>query len=1436
MADTSLVDEIKYPIKDCDLESCLEAHKSADGGTFPIGKKNSTWHSGLHFATGKPIVAIADGEVVAYRFTQKTLEAKLQSVLYSDSFVLLRHYYKSTFGNILDFYSLYMHLDPVPTGQFLPKFLAFKGNIAKGKEFPAPGLMMYKSDDYKESLFLVPKYSVVSLTGEPINADGATYQPVSVATIDGVTLTGVFKNASSYLKTEDDKTYIEKAPHTHVYGTNNKVWNCCKNLKGIRIRAEAKNNADIIGFIPNGQIIDFEAIAGNSQWAKLKSPLPDSLKNENCFIKVHGQVSIETTGQPDQSLLGTLQIPENNKRPQIQAGDVLGGPGPYIHPSDKKIVHIEIFTLQDLNTGNGILGDTKGERFFSSIARYVIPSGRPLAPLPLDTTSLYVNDSARIVEEPAGSQFVKIQITGMFRTVKYLWLDDPNQKVFCDELNTSTWYYKIKQRYLDDFKKTFNGWIGLTSILYRVSSADKKRGVFFPCASINAAQVWIAKSAIGEKDDAGNVKITQETNQLYSENPDSIAGQVSNHEITIDNPEVITLNDKRYIRKDSATLVDITGIEPQTPFNWGGFELLCEDPPNYDAFMDFANVKSKFIAGKDDIKETETGKKLKEAIKTGTDTYDISKIYDEPSWQDRLQKLIVRVPCEWHYSDEKYKSLSDKVGNLDPDEIKKLIKSLAFWDDCKSKGVFDEKTDAPPFPATAKDGKEIWCFHPIAFLHQMAALLKAELPPNQKLNFDTFMGLIMAAAGDQYTNGECCKAIAASLSYRLKKQEWADAYDFHSLAERYKLKVLPPADDEFAEMIAHVAQIFLDKKWGGLPEGYVLFHLSSQSLSSMPWDSSVLDTANVKAIGNFTFYKYKPGARSFATILSIKEIKLISGGDKGESLPCQTDGVVSVSSDGSVKPYRYDARLKPEWEFEFSFNIENGTVEMERLKPAVKWELHYFTKRDGKGEEVKKVLNRTGNRFKVRIDSEVSDYSVRLQPLDNNNTKLCDEFTIAIKKKEQMVFNGTVLKWLDENGDTVPFQDGIRLIAEIPAYSGNADKRSKEFTGVFNAGPIPEGIWWVAKNNVENSLSIRLGQIAGSQWPGNDARWGKHRVWLEPDSMTNYKGRERLSICGGNLENGGGDIHLKDLNTVFINNFTIRVMDGGRVVLNVDYAKEKYAPPSKYLPWKIKQKILKTIASFESGRNPYGACNCDLEFEGRWDLPAGWYKQNKAKPDKLHPKVKATKYGNTPRHIGLSFGLIQFTQTSSLPALIKLMNARDPQLFKNIFGNYSESLLQLMTNPGPDTEVEEDLYDNLGQSMGRKRVKRAGTVQPVGENDLWKPYWTQKFQESAKHEIFQDCQIECAIKGYMDPYLTEIIGKDISTKSIALVYDRSVNEGIGRGKTLAKKCIEFDEKTFWADYIAHESSGDAKARMTKISNESSLAWDEINTIKNEDCK
>ncbi len=135
--------------------------------------------------------------------------------------------------------------------------------------------------------------------------------------------------------------------------------------------------------------------------------------------------------------------------------------------------------------------------------------------------------------------------------------------------------------------------------------------------------------------------------------------------------------------------------------------------------------------------------------------------------------------------------------------------------------------------------------------------------------------------------------------------------------------------------------------------------------------------------------------------------------------------------------------------------------------------------------------------------SDVTDYSVKLVPNGNNGIELSDGFTIAIKKKEQMVFNGKALKWLDENGEIIPFEDGVRLVKELPAFSGNTEKRSEEFTGVQTEGPIPEGVWWVARDKVETYSSIGyIERMIGSQWQGGEARWGRYRVLLEADSTT----------------------------------------------------------------------------------------------------------------------------------------------------------------------------------------------------------------------------------------------------------------------------------------------------------------------------------------------
>jgi len=86
-------------------------------GSFPMGK-NRFWHGGVHLhPTDRetPIRAIADGELVAYRYDAVDVtDAFFDKVAYSRSFVLLKH--ETDLGhtalgiNKLTFYSLYMHL------------------------------------------------------------------------------------------------------------------------------------------------------------------------------------------------------------------------------------------------------------------------------------------------------------------------------------------------------------------------------------------------------------------------------------------------------------------------------------------------------------------------------------------------------------------------------------------------------------------------------------------------------------------------------------------------------------------------------------------------------------------------------------------------------------------------------------------------------------------------------------------------------------------------------------------------------------------------------------------------------------------------------------------------------------------------------------------------------------------------------------------------------------------------------------------------------------------------------------------------------------------------------------------------------------------------------------------------------------------------------
>src|SRR5205085_12177955 len=126
-----------------------------------------------------------------------------------------------------------------------------------------------------------------------------------------------------------------------------------------------------------------------------------------------------------------------------------------------------------------------------------------------------------------------------------------------------------------------------------------------------------------------------------------------------------------------------------------------------------------------------------------------------------------------------------------------------------------------------------------------------------------------------------------------------------------------------------------------------------------------------------------------------------------------------------------------------------------------------------------------------------------------------------------------------------------------------------------------------------------------------------------------------------------------------------------------------------------------------AGREAYAAVNADGEFN-----------------DRAHPFYQR-------RHIGLSWGIVQFTQASgALGRVLAACQRRDPQLFADSFGPDAEELLRVSNAA---TEAER--------------------LQPVAGAMLWQAPWLERFARAGASPAFQAAQNEVAIEGYFDPNL-----------------------------------------------------------------------------------
>jgi hypothetical protein len=146
------------PIEGRSAEQLYDLNRNGSGGFYPIGLNNS-YHGGMHFEGERlPVVAIADGIIVAYRLTSEYLEERSsgKTYKYSNCFVLIKHEYKTPKGQEFTFYSHYNHLAPwndlttwMPENGRYPHFV-----VKPGYKIKKDGVKVFKKAEEKRANIL----------------------------------------------------------------------------------------------------------------------------------------------------------------------------------------------------------------------------------------------------------------------------------------------------------------------------------------------------------------------------------------------------------------------------------------------------------------------------------------------------------------------------------------------------------------------------------------------------------------------------------------------------------------------------------------------------------------------------------------------------------------------------------------------------------------------------------------------------------------------------------------------------------------------------------------------------------------------------------------------------------------------------------------------------------------------------------------------------------------------------------------------------------------------------------------------------------------------------------------------------------------------------------------------------------------------------------
>ena len=371
--------KISYPLKDINDNNITRYLGSSNQfGFYPISTFN-TWHGGLHLESMlDDILAIADGRVIAYRFSEnyksfvydQDLNAKNDKngkYEYSNDFVLIQHTYKIEKNDdnkkefLMTFYSLYHHLmaetEITKYKCIIPKFLSKNEYVVTSRD-GKQGLNARKlTDNGKIDFsdngidFVIPKGKKVTLykTDDNKIKKIGSYKRIIYTDDAGVTHTEAYIHTGS--RKVKNTTTTDQLEITTTEDTDTTIL-------GARVLEADNTSAICTKIIPTDETVQIDK-THKGDFFKLLDGSGYIRKNQ-LTIKAYFDEDNRTKNS-----IVACDIP-------VKAGETIGYTGKlgFRKHTYYSASHVEVFTADNVNDLlKNVNGDGNNEKFFTKIKK-----------------------------------------------------------------------------------------------------------------------------------------------------------------------------------------------------------------------------------------------------------------------------------------------------------------------------------------------------------------------------------------------------------------------------------------------------------------------------------------------------------------------------------------------------------------------------------------------------------------------------------------------------------------------------------------------------------------------------------------------------------------------------------------------------------------------------------------------------------------------------------------------------------------------------------------------------------------------------------------------------------------------------------------------------------------------------------------------------------